>query len=336
MESKIRKRIFECSENDFDQLALDIFHFQYQNNPVYRSYCDALKVNADQIKEIGSIPFLPIQFFKTKVIKTTAFEPQQIFESSGTTGSINSKHHVKDVLIYEESFFRCFEKFYGKIDNYCIIGLLPSYLERSNASLVYMVKRLIEKSGSQNSGFYLNDFEGLHQTLLNNEAQCIPTILIGVSFALLDFSEKYKMGLKHTIVMETGGMKGRKEEIMRQALHQLLQERLGMTEVHSEYGMTELLSQAYSRKNGIFTTPSWMKILIRSEDDPFEINKKSAKPFINGAVNIIDLANLYSCSFIATDDSGKLYPDGSFEITGRLDHSDMRGCGLMVMNLDES
>jgi len=199
-----------------------------------------------------------------------------------------------------------------------------------------MVNRLIEKSGSRNSGFYLNDFESLHQTLLNNESQCIPTILIGVSFALLDFSEIYRMNLKHTIIMETGGMKGRKKEIIRPVLHQLLQERLGITEVHSEYGMTELLSQAYSKKNGIFSTPPWMKILIRSEDDPFEINRKSAKPFIDGAVNIIDLANLYSCSFIATDDSGKLYPDGSFEITGRLDHSDMRGCGLMVMNLDET
>ena len=327
----IRNRIFSCNEDDFDQLAIELFQIQYSQNTVYRAYCDALHIKPDQIHKISSIPFLPIQFYKTKEIITTSFTPETIFESSGTTGALKSKHIIKDLSMYEESFLKAFESLYDTPEKYCIIGLLPSYLERENSSLVYMVNRLIQKSKHHNSGFYLNDFDKLHQTLMENEINEQQTLLIGVSFALLDFAEQYPMQLKHTIIMETGGMKGRKKEMTRSSLHEVLQRKTGVAYIHSEYGMTELLSQAYSKKEGIFSSPPWMKILIRAEDDPFYINIRNEKKIISGAINIIDLANIYSCSFIATDDLGKLHPNGSFEITGRLDNSDIRGCSLMAI-----
>lgn len=326
----LRNKIFEIKENEFEAVALAVFQFQYQNNETYRSYCDSIKTDAAQINSLTQIPFLPIQFFKTKVIASTSFEPKIIFESSGTTGSINSKHYIKELDIYEESFIKSFELFYGNLEEYCILGLLPSYLERNNASLVYMVDHLIKKSNNKNSGFYLNDFQKLADTILSNENNKQKTLLIGVSFALLDFTDAFQFNLQHTIVMETGGMKGRREEISKDALHQILKNKFGLDSIHSEYGMTELLSQSYSLGNNIFNTPPWKKIILRTEDDPFEIKSISDKP-INGAVNIIDLANIYSCSFIATDDLGKLHPDGSFEIIGRLENSDIRGCGLMVI-----
>jgi hypothetical protein len=329
--NELRNRIFSCNDDDFNQLAIEIFQFQYHFNTVYRSYCDALGINPAEIKKISTIPFLPIQFYKTKEIVSTSFIHETIFESSGTTGSIKSRHVIKDVKIYAESFLKNFELFYGAPENYCIIGLLPSYLERENSSLVYMVNRLIENSRHHKSGFYLNDFNKLQETLLENEYHQQQTLLIGVSFALLDFAEQYPMQLKHTIVMETGGMKGRKKEMIRSAFHEILQSKLGMENIHSEYGMTELLSQAYSKKDGLFSSPPWMKVLIRAEDDPFDVNYINEKKILSGAVNIIDLANLYSCSFIATDDCGKLHPNGSFEITGRLDNSDIRGCSLMAI-----
>jgi Acyl-protein synthetase, LuxE len=329
----LRTEILNCSEENFVEIALKVFNFQYLYNDMYRSYCNLLRINPAQITSIEKIPYLPIQFFKSKVIKTTHFEEEIIFESSGTTGSINSKHFVKEKALYEESYLKTFRKFYGDETNYCIIGLLPSYLERQGSSLVYMIDDLIKKSTHQASGFYLYDYEKLKAVLLENEAAKQPTILIGVTYALIDFAEKNSMQLQHTIIMETGGMKGRREELTRKEVHQILSLKLGLQHIHSEYGMTELLSQAYSKQHGIFNCPTYMRVLVRSEEDPFDISASVStnKTFEMGAINIIDLANLYSCSFIATDDLGKIYADKSFEIMGRLENSDIRGCGLMIM-----
>ena len=329
----IKNELFKVTELDFESLALKIFRFQYDQNTFYRQYCNAIRADKSSIQRLEQIPFLPIQFFKSKEITCTPFEPEAIFESSGTTGSVNSKHFVKDTGLYAESFLKTFDIFYGDITKYCIIGLLPSYLERKNSSLVWMVNELITRSGNHQSGFYLNEFEKLKIQLLQNEKAGQRALLIGVTYALLDFFEKNPMELRCTTIMETGGMKGRREELTRKAVHQQLMLQAGVTEVHSEYGMTELLSQAYSKKDGVFQCPPWMRILLRSEDDPFEIHsaEKINRSFTNGVVNVIDLANLYSCSFIATDDMGKLYRGGTFEVLGRLDNSDVRGCGLMLL-----
>jgi hypothetical protein len=329
----LEKRIFAARADNFTVLAIEIFQFQYHNNDVYRKYCDILKIAADDIDALQKIPFLPISFFKSHTVKSTGFEPSIIFESSGTTTSINSRHVIKDVSLYKKSFTTAFEKFYGPAADKCILGLLPSYLERNNSSLVFMVDELVRQSAHNLSGFYLYDLHKLYSTILHNEILKQPTLLIGVTYALLDFAEKYPMQLRHTIVMETGGMKGRREELTRQEVHRLLQERLGITLVHSEYGMTELLSQAYSKGDGIFHCPSWMKAVIREEDDPFSIytDDEVKEKAITGALNIIDLANIYSCSFIATDDAGRLYNNGSFEVIGRIDNSDIRGCSLMTI-----
>ncbi|MEP6711865.1 MAG: acyl transferase [Ferruginibacter sp.] len=329
----IIKSIFNITPDGFEETSLNLFRYQYEHNKIYRQYCDALKIDMEIIKSLKEIPFLPIQFFKTKKVCTTVFKPELVFESSGTTGSVNSKHFVKEASLYIQSFLKTFNIFYGDINDWCIIGLLPSYLERQNSSLVYMVNELVSKSGNANSGFYLDDFKKLHDTLLANETAKQPTLLIGVTYALLDFAEQNKMELSFTTVMETGGMKGRREEITREEVHKKIQQQLGIPAVNSEYGMTELLSQAYSSKHGIFTCPPWMKILIRAEDDPFELfaAKNIHTKYVSGAVNIIDLANIYSCSFLATDDIGKLYANDNFEIIGRLDNSDMRGCGLMIL-----
>ncbi len=326
-------KIFDTSNTSFDEIALQVFNYQYQHNLFYKSYCDLLQCNPININTIEKIPFLPIQFFKSHNIKTTDFEEEIIFESSTTTGSISSKHFVKDCSIYEKCFSSTFTQFYGAVENYCIIGLLPSYLERQGSSLVYMVDCLIKKSNHQRSGFYLYDYEKLHNVLLENETNKQPTILIGVTYALLHFAEQYPQQLEHTIVMETGGMKGRREELSRTQVHEILKQNFGLKNIHSEYGMTELLSQAYSDGAGIFKYASYMKILLRQEDDPLAIIAKLNvnKAFEQGCINVVDLANIYSCSFIATDDLGKLYNDGSFEVLGRIDNSDIRGCGLMIM-----
>ncbi len=325
----VRKAIFSASPGNMESLAVALFRFQYEQNQVYHRYCNSIHAHVEEVDTLQKIPFLPIQFFKTQEVITTSFTPEIVFESSGTTGSVNSKHAVKSLSLYEESFQKTFQQFYGQAEDYCIIGLLPSYLERKNSSLVYMVDDMIKKSKHPDSGFYLYDFEKLHHTLLQNEARQQRTILIGVSYALLDFALQFPMQLQHTIVMETGGMKGRAKEISKQALHEQLKNNLGSTVIHSEYGMTELMSQAYSHQEGRFNCPPWMKILLRAADDPFDILQHQQEP-ITGAVNIIDLANVYSCAFIATDDVGRLYPDGSFEILGRLEQADIRGCGLMV------
>ena len=330
--NEIRNQLFSMEPGNVETLALQVFRFQYEHNLLYRQYCEAIKTDIKKINNIEAIPFLPIQFFKSKQVTTTSFEPELVFESSGTTGSVNSKHFVKEKALYAESFLTAFELFYGKSSG-CILGLLPTYLERQHSSLVYMVNELIKQSKHPESGFYLYDTEKLYNTLRKNEEEQQPTILIGVTYALLDFAEKYQMKLTSTVIMETGGMKGRREELTRKEVHRQLKESLGINEIHSEYGMTELLSQAYSKGNGIFECPPWMKVLLRSEDDPFDLLSATSIPgnFATGAVNIIDLANLYSCAFIATDDMGKLYPDESFEIHGRLVDSDVRGCGLMIV-----
>jgi hypothetical protein len=330
MKGEWHDKIFSVTESGFRQLALDIFHFQYEANSVYKSYVNALGKTPSDVDEIEKIPFLPISFFKTDEIKTGKFKAEVIFKSSGTTQTINSQHHVKDVSIYTQSFTTGFRKIYGDPQEWCILGLLPSYLEKGNSSLVYMVDDLIKQSQHPQSGFYLYDLEKLKEILFSLERVNQKTLLIGVTYALLDFAEKFPMPLANTIVMETGGMKGRREELTRMEVHDQLKKAFGKTEIHSEYGMTELLSQAYAKKEGRFQCPPWMKVLIRDDEDPLTV-QHSASGVVSGAINIIDLANAYSCSFIATDDVGKLYPDKSFEVLGRMDGSDLRGCSLLTV-----
>ncbi|MEX6687338.1 acyl transferase [Danxiaibacter flavus] len=309
---------------DFTATALNFFNYQYAENSVYRQWCDVTKT--DNVQTLQQIAYLPISFFKTHAVKTGEYEPQIAFSSSGTTQTINSNHFVRDVSVYEESFIKAFELFYGDIKDWCIIGLLPAYLERKGSSLVYMVDKLIGLSGNPLSGFYLDEFGKLAEVLKQTESNGQKVLLIGVTFALLDFAEQFPMPLKHTTIMETGGMKGRRRELTRQEVHGLLHKGLGVSAIHSEYGMTELLSQAYSKVEGRFVCPPWMKILVRDEEDPFLV-KTSGR----GIINVIDLANHDSCCFIATDDVGIVYEDGSFEVWGRLDNSDIRGCSLLVV-----
>lgn len=329
-DTELIQKVFAANAENFNTIALDIFNFQYHQNRVYNEFCRLLKIKPADVANISQIPFLPIHFFKTHSVVSTVFEPAAIFESSGTTQTINSKHQVKDLALYENSFIQAFELLYGSPRHWCIIGLLPSYLERKNSSLVVMVDKLVQQSHHPVSGFYLNEFEKLQAVLSALEKQQQKTLLIGVTFALLDFAEQFPVKLEHTVIMETGGMKGRREEMTRQQVHDILCRAFQKETIHSEYGMTELLSQAYSDGKGIFKTAPWMKVLIREEDDPFAVYDKGNKT-INGAINIIDLANIYSCSFIATEDAGKLYPDGSFEVMGRLDNTDVRGCSLMAV-----
>jgi hypothetical protein len=331
-ENDFEKEIFDFNISRFDDLALRIFQFQYRHNPVYNRYANTLGVLPEQVKKINDIPFLPIDFFKSQKIVSTAFVPELVFESSGTTQTVNSKHYLKSKELYRQSFLRAFKLFYGDPGDWCFIGLLPSYLERNNSSLVVMADELIRQSRHEKSGFYLYDFEKLASTLEQLETARQKTLLIGVTFALLDFAEQFPMRLQNTIVMETGGMKGRKHEMTRSAVHEALKQNLGLSQVHSEYGMTELLSQAYSKSDGIFTCAPWMKVLLRSEDDPLAVfDTPSDVTISSGIINIVDFANIYSCSFIATDDVGKLYPGGSFEVLGRVDNSDIRGCSLLVV-----
>jgi hypothetical protein len=331
----LEERVFGIdNEKDFNSIALEIYHFQFANNPVYQDYCRALNRLPGKVLRLTDIPFLPISFFKSHRIETTAFDPEIVFKSSGTTGVTTSSHYIRSKRMYERSFMSCFEKFYAPVENYCILGLLPSYLERGESSLVYMVDHLIKNSGHKDSGFYLYDYKKLAELLIRLESEGQKTILFGVTYALLDFSVQYQLELEHTIVIETGGMKGRQKEITRKELYQKLKTSFQLSSVHSEYGMTELLSQAYA-VDGNFKTPKWMKILLRDETDPFEIyqNRGNGSSF-SGAINVIDLANIYSCSFIATEDAGSYTQDGGFEVLGRMDHSDVRGCSLMVLQGD--
>ncbi len=328
--TKFRENLFDFNISSFTEKALQLFAFQHHENRVYRDWCDGLGVSPQRVRELADIPFLPISFFKTHSVLTTAFTPELYFESSGTTGSINSRHYIKDLNLYRESFLHGFRKFYGEPSSWCIIGLLPSYLERQHSSLVMMVDQLVKLSGHPKSGFYLYDHKALHNNLLELESANQKVLLIGVTYALLDFAEQFPMQLKHTIIMETGGMKGRREELTRTEVHEILQTAMGVNCIHSEYGMTELLSQAYSAGRGIFYPSDTMKVLVRDEDDPFAIQDKVDGAY-RGVINVIDLANTWSSAFIATDDAGVLYPDGSFEVTGRIDFSDIRGCSLMMV-----
>ncbi len=315
------------SDNHFNDIALRIFNYQAKNNPVYKKYLFHLGTNFSSIKTVQEIPFLPIEFFKTHKVITGSKQVQQTFFSSGTTGITKSNHHITDLSIYEKSFIKTFEQQYGKISNYCILALLPTYLENESSSLVYMVNRLIEESGHPESGFYLHNIEELAFKLKSLEQSETKTILIGVSYALVDLAEKFPMNLSNTIIMETGGMKGKRKELTKKELHNFLSSKFGIESIHSEYGMTELLSQAYSKGDGKFYSPPWMKILICDAYDPFCYLEKE-KP---GGINIIDLANINSCSFIETKDLGKINTDGSFEVLGRFDYSDIRGCNLLVV-----
>ena len=324
------EKITEISKESFEEQALNIYQNQIEQNVVYRKFVEMVCDYPQEINRLAQIPFLPISFFKSHAVKTTAFEENLVFESSGTTGSVASRHYLKDVSIYNRSCLAAFEHFYGPANHYCFLALLPSYLERSSSSLVFMIKELMHRSDHPMNGFYLNDFENLHNALQKLEAQKQKTILLGVTYALLDFAALYPQPLQHTIVMETGGMKGRKEELTRSEVHDILKKAFKLANIHSEYGMTELLSQAYAIKDGIFSTPEWLQIILREEDDPKQLIIQTAIPK-TGLINVIDLANIYSCSFIATDDVGRLYPDKSFEVLGRLDNSDIRGCSLIAV-----
>ncbi|WP_396633151.1 acyl transferase [Maribacter sp. R86514] len=315
------------TDGDFLTQALRIFKYQYDNNVVYHDFCTYLNVQPDSVHTIEQIPFLPIEFFKSKDVLSTTNTPEITFTSSGTTGSETSKHFVTDLSLYEQSYLKAFNHFYGDIKDYCVLALLPSYLERTGSSLIYMADDLIKKSEHPKSGFFLNEYEQLHLLLTDLQKTDTKILIIGVSFALLEFTEQYQMSLQNTIIMETGGMKGRRKEIVRQELHELLSTGFGVSKIHSEYGMTELLSQAYSKGDGVFNCPAWMKILVRDTEDPLSYLKNGK----SGGINVIDLANINSCSFIATQDLGKINQNGTFEIIGRFDNSDIRGCNLMVL-----
>lgn len=324
-ESGLLERVFAISnEKAFQQIALDVFRFQYQGNAVYGDYCRAIGKTPEAVLSLEAIPFLPIQFFKTHPVKTGDFTPVTVFQSSGTTGAVNSKHFVKDVTVYEESFLRCFRHFYGSPGNFCILGLLPSYLEQGSSSLVYMVDKLVEESGHPLSGFYLYDHQKLKKTLERLESEGQKTLLFGVTYALLDFAESFGFPLRHTTILETGGMKGRKKELLKTELYTELKQAFSLAEIHSEYGMTELFSQAWAI-DGRYQCPPWMKVILRDQTDPLSLGHSA------GAINVIDLANLWSCSFIATEDLGRLQPDGSFEILGRMDNTDIRGCSQLAL-----
>lgn len=312
------------TEESFNKLSLEIFYFQAKHNPVYKKYLSFLKIKVSEIKTVNEIPYLPIAFFKTHEVVCEPNNRLVTYSSSGT-GGVQSKHIVHDLELYQESFTKGFEYFYGSIKEYTILALLPSYMERKGSSLIYMCEKLIGISQKKESGFYLNEHALLFDVLNKLESQKIKTLLIGVSFGLLDFTDRYKINLENTIVMETGGMKGRRKEIIREELHGILGTCFKQKEIHSEYGMTELLSQAYSKKEQVFECPPWMRVSCRDTNDPLSSNKKS------GGLNIIDLANVYSCSFIATQDLGKVYENGRFEVLGRFDSSDIRGCNLMVL-----
>ena len=323
-----RNTLFKLhTATEFNEMALKIFKFQASHNTVYKNFINLLNINVNSIQKIEQIPFLPIQFFKTHQVVSSSKKEQQVFLSSGTTGNNQSKHFVTDLAVYEKSFRKGFEYFYGKIETYTVLALLPSYLERQGSSLIYMVNDFIQKSNNPKSGFFLNNLDELSENLRELDQNNDKVLLIGVSFALLDLIEKYQFNLKNTVVMETGGMKGKRKELIREELHYILQKGFGVEKIHSEYGMTELLSQAYSKGNGIFECPPWMKVLTRDTEDPLTILPKGK----SGGLNIIDLANINSCSFIATQDLGKVYPNNTFEVLGRFDHSDIRGCNLLVL-----
>jgi len=324
--TELLKKITKVNSNCFDELSLELFRYQFQNNQLYRDFVTLLRLNPKDITIPHQIPFLPISFFKTKVIKTGNWPEEIIFKSSGTTGTIQSNHYVRSTEDYLNNCLKGFSKFYGSPVDYAILALLPSYLERDGSSLILMADRFIKLSKYSESGFFLNNMDELVDRLNDCMGKNIPVLVLGVSFALLDFAEMFPMPLRNTVIMETGGMKGRRKELLREAMHTILKNAFKLDAIHSEYGMTELMSQAYSKGNGIFRCSETMKIFIRDSSDPLTILPVRR----NGAINIIDLANIDSCAFIATDDIGKLHENGDFEILGRFDSSDIRGCNLLV------
>ena len=322
---KIIDKIFDIkSEENFKNICFEIFNFQMDYNPIYSAYSEIILKGKDPNK-LADIPFLPISFFKEEQIICQGQKIEEIFLSSGTSGN-QSKHLVSDLSIYKKSFRKAFELFYGDIKDYCILSLLPNYREREGSSLIYMVDNLVKNSQYPESGFYLNDYQKLSQTLSKLEKEKKKTILFGVSYALLDLAKEFPQKLNSTIIIETGGTKGKRKEYLKEELHKILKNSFNLRTIHSEYGMTELLSQSYSKGNGIFKSPPWKKIFIRDVNDPLSFVEKEK----TGGINIIDLANLYSCPFIATQDLGKLYEDGSFSVLGRFDNSDVRGCNLLI------
>ena len=323
--NKIIDKIFNIkSEEDFKKICFEIFKYQVDYNPIYSSYCEII-LKGKNPNKLTDIPFLPISFFKEEQIICQGQKIEEIFLSSGTTGN-QSKHLVSDLSIYKKSFRKSFELFYGDITDYCILSLLPNYREREGSSLIYMVDDFIKNSKHPDSGFYLNDYKKLTQTLIKLENKNQKTILFGVSYALLDLAVQFPQKLNNTIIIETGGTKGNRKEILKEELHESLKSCFKTKTIHSEYGMTELLSQSYSKGNGIFKSPPWKKVLIRDINDPLSFVDNN----ITGGINIIDLSNIYSCPFIATQDLGKKYNDDSFSIIGRYDNSDVRGCNLLV------
>jgi phenylacetate-coenzyme A ligase PaaK-like adenylate-forming protein len=325
------KDIFTLTNEQFEAAALDLFQYQAQYNAVYKQYIHLLNIDPSAVKSLYDIPFLPVELFKNHTIISSELPIQTIFSSSGTTGSHTSRHYVSDLSLYEQSFERCFQLFYGDIRQYAVLALLPAYLERSGSSLVYMANKLINDSQHPQSGFYLYDYDRLAHTLSDLESQQQATILLGVTFALLDFAEQYTLPLTHTTIIETGGMKGKRREMIRPEVHHTLQHAFQQTAIHSEYGMTELLSQAYSVGNGIFSCPPWMRILLRDVYVPTAtLPQPTPKHPSKGAINVIDLANRHSCAFIATADLGQLFHNHTFEVLGRMDNSDVRGCNLLI------
>ena len=314
------------TDANFVQAALQTFGYQYHHNQVYQRFCTLLGRTPDKVRQLTDIPFLPIEFFKSEAVYCGNERPATVFTSSGTTGSQTSRHYVKDLAVYQQSFRQGFADFYGNIEEYTVLALLPSYLERTGSSLITMVADLIERSGSADSGFYLNEYDLLAEKLTALDRSGRKVLLIGVSFALLDLVETHRFQLKNTIVMETGGMKGRRKELIREELHAILCEGFGVEHIHSEYGMTELLSQAYSAGSGLYESVRWLKVLIRDTNDALSYQR----PLKTGGINLIDLANIHSCSFIATQDLGRLHPDGRFEVLGRFDNADIRGCNLLI------
>lgn len=327
MNAPKQPQVFSISnEQEFTETALQAFHYQAANNNVYRQFIEGLHVDPATIRSIDQIPFLPISFFKSHGVLSSAEPIELAFTSSGTTGMITSSHYITDVSWYRESFRRTFQLFYGDITSYCVLALLPAYLEREGSSLIYMAQDMITESKNPDSGFYLYNHADLYQQLKRQQQNKQPTLLIGVTFALLDFVEQNAINFPELIVMETGGMKGRRKEMIREELHDILCRGFGVKTIHSEYGMTELLSQAYSKGEGIFNCPPWMRIITRDTNDPLSLTGVNR----TGGINVIDLANINSCCFIATQDLGRVAADGSFEVLGRFDHSDIRGCNLLV------
>ena len=321
----MQKEIFDIkNDSEFEMLALSIFDYQMESNSIYAPYA-ALILKGKAPNNIFEIPFLPISFFKTEQIICQGRAVEEVFLSSGTSGD-QSKHLVSDISLYRESYLKAFELFYGDITQYCILSLLPNYREREGSSLIYMVDDLISKSKHEQSGFYLNDYESLSKRLQKLEKEGQKTILFGVSYALLDLAEQFPQKLEHTIIIETGGIKGKRKEMLKEELHQNLKAAFSLEVIHSEYGMSELLSQSYSNGEGIFKSPPWKKVLIRDTNDPLTIIGDNK----TGGINVIDLANIYSCPFIATQDLGKTFEDGTFTVLGRFDNSDLRGCNLLL------